>query len=190
MDVSFFLRNFLNLLVFRLKIHNNLEEGKGEREMKRVIPAVLGLFFAANLCVAQNSAARLRRVTATLELQARGMSAAYNIPVGSLVTIRNPANGRPAPATIIEQIAEQQLIRLSPEVAKELGMVVGGPVEVQVVRLGKEWQDPLAAEQANTKAGPQIHTDVDVNRQTDTDKEPIHITINNYVITPQKSSQA
>jgi cell division protein FtsN len=92
--------------------------------------------------------------------------------------------------TIIHQISEQQLIKLTPEVAKALGMAHSGLVEVQVTRLGKEWQDPPVAEQVNTEAGSQIHSDDEVKGQTDTDKEPVHITIINNIITPQKPLQS
>jgi hypothetical protein len=158
--------------------------------MRRVIPAVLGLFFAANLCMAQNTTARLRRVTAILELQVDGMKAAYSSPVGSRVRVTNPANGRPAEVTIIEQIPEmeRQIINLSPAAARELGMVDSGPVLVAPVP--QPWQNSPAAEEATTKvAETQILTEVEINKQTDTDKEPIYVTINNYVITPQKPLQ-
>ncbi|MDR0494660.1 MAG: SPOR domain-containing protein [Treponema sp.] len=157
--------------------------------MKRVIPAVLGLFFAASLCMAQNPATRLRRVTAIQELRADGMSAAHSsFPIGSKVKVTNPANGLEIEVTVIEQIpgTDRQLIDLSPAAARALDIVIGGPVLVMPL-LNQTRQESFAAEEA-ARAEPQILTEVEKNRQPE--REPINITINNYVITPKSPFQS
>ena len=149
--------------------------------MRRVILVILGLFCTVGLCMAQNSPARIRRVTAIQELRASGMSAAYNdIPITSKAKVTNPANGMEIEVTIVEHIPgpDQPVIDLSPAAARALGIVSVGPVLVL----------PLAQAQP---AAPLFDDDDDdlpavVTKVTEPEPEkpPYQITINNYIINP------
>ena len=141
--------------------------------MKRVILALLGLLCAAGLCMAQSWQARHQIGTATQEMKTEGMSAAHSrIPIGSKAKITNPANGLEIEVTITGQIPEssQRIIDLSPSAARALDLGSGGPV--MVVSLSSQVpQDPAAQS-----------SEVDVQMG----KQPFNITINNYIINPDK----
>jgi len=141
--------------------------------MKRVFLALLGLFCAVGLCMAQNWQARHQIGTATQEMKTEGMSAAHSrIPIGSKAKITNPANGLEIEVTITAQIPEssQRIIDLSPSAARALDIGSGGPV--MVVSLSSQSpQDPASQS-----------SEVDVQMG----KQPFNITINNYIMNPDK----
>jgi hypothetical protein len=144
--------------------------------MKRVILALMGLFCAVGLCMAQNWQARHQIGTATQEMMVDGMSAAHSrIPIGSKAKVTNPANGLEIEVTITRQIPESpnRIIDLSASAARALDISSGGPVIV--ASLGQ--QVPSAPE---SPAGP---SEIEVQ----TGQQPFHITINNYIINPDKS---
>jgi len=143
--------------------------------MKRVILALMGLFCAVGLCMAQNWQARHQIGTATQEMTADGMSAAHSrIPIGSKAKVTNPANGLEIEVTITRQIPESpnRIIDLSASAARALDISSGGPVIV--ASLGQ--QIPSAPE---SPVGP---SEIEVQ----TGQQPFYITINNYIINPDK----
>jgi cell division septation protein DedD len=144
--------------------------------MKRVILALLGLLCAAGLCMAQNWQARHQIGTATQEMTAEGLSAAHNkIPIGSKAKVTNPANGLEIEVTIIRQIPESpnRIIDLSPSAARALDISSCGPVIVASLNQ----QNPSMAENST---GPSSEVELQMGKQ------PFHITINNYIINPDK----
>jgi len=144
--------------------------------MKRVILALLGLFCAVGLCMAQNWQARHQIGTATQEMTAEGLSAGHNkIPIGSKAKVTNPANGLEIEVTIIRQIPESpnRVIDLSPSAARALDISSGGPVIVAAL----SQQTPGTPENS---AGPSSEVEVQMGKQ------PFYITINNYIINPDK----
>ena len=141
--------------------------------MKRVMLALLGLFFATAL-IAQSRQPRTQRGNATQEMQAEGLSAAHNnIPLGSKVRVKNPANGREIEVTIIEQMpaATRRIIDLSPAAALALDLRSGGPVEVTPLSQPQEVPSTIEIE-----AGPEM----------DKSPLPFNITINNYIANPER----
>jgi len=144
--------------------------------MKRVILAVLGLFCAVGLCMAQNWQARHQIGTATQEMTTEGMSAAHSkIPIGSKAKVTNPANGLEIEVTITKEIPESpnRIIDLSPSAARALDISSGGPVIVASL----SQQNPSTPDNS---ASPSSEIDVQMGKQ------PFYITINNYIINPEK----
>jgi len=144
--------------------------------MKRVILALLGLLCAAGLCMAQNWQARHQIGTATQEMMAEGLSAGHNkIPIGSKAKVTNPANGLEIEVTIVRQIPESpnRIIDLSPSAARALDICSGGPVIVASLNQ----QNPSTPENS---AGPSSEVELQMGKQ------PFYITINNYIINPDK----
>jgi len=144
--------------------------------MKRVILALLGLFCAVGLCMAQNWQARHQIGTATQEMTAEGLSAAHSkIPIGSKAKVTNPANGLEIEVTIIRQIPESpnRIIDLSPSAARALDISSCAPVIVASLNQ----QTPSAPE---NPAGPSSEVELQMGKQ------PFNITINNYIINPDK----
>jgi len=145
--------------------------------MKRVILALLGLFCAVGLCMAQNWQARHQIGTATQEMKAEGMSAAHSkIPVGSKAKVTNPANGLEIEVTITREMPESpnRIIDLSPSAARALDINSGGPVIVASLNQ----QTPSTP---GNSAGPSSEVEVQMGKQ------PFYITINNYIINPDKA---
>ena len=144
--------------------------------MKRVILALMGLFCAVGLCMAQSWQARHQIGTATQEMMADGMSAAHSkISIGSKAKVTNPANGLEIEVTIVRQIPESpnRIIDLSPSAARALDISAGGPVIVASL----SQQAPSAPE--NSAASSEV--------EVQKGKQPFNITINNYIINPNKS---
>jgi rare lipoprotein A (peptidoglycan hydrolase) len=144
--------------------------------MRRVILALLGLLCAAGLCMAQSWQARHQIGTATQEMTAEGLSAGHNkIPIGSKAKVTNPANGLEIEVTIVRQIPESpnRVIDLSPSAARALDIGSGGPVIVASLNQ----QNPSAPENST---GPSSEVEVQMGKQ------PFYITINNYIINPDK----
>jgi len=144
--------------------------------MKRVILALLGLFCAAGLCMAQSWQARHQIGTATQEMTAEGLSAAHSkIPIGSKAKVTNPANGLEIEVTIIREIPESpnRIIDLSPSAARALDISSYGPVIVASLNQ----QTPSVPENS---AGSSSEVEVQMGKQ------PFYITINNYIINPDK----
>jgi len=147
--------------------------------MKRVILALPGLFLAVGLCMAQSWQARHQIGTATQEMTADGLSAAHSrIPIGSKTRVTNPANGLEIEVTITGKIPESpdRIIDLSPSAARALNMESGGPVIVASVNQ----QIPSIPE----NSADLTSSDIEVHMG----KQPFNITINNYIINPDKSA--
>jgi len=143
--------------------------------MKRVILALMGLFCAVGLCMGQSWQARHQIGTATQEMTAEGMSAAHSrISVGSKAKVTNPANGLEIEVTIVRQIPESpnRIIDLSPSAARALDISSDCPVIVAALNQ----QTPSAAENAANSSEVEVQTG----------KQPLNITINNYIINPKK----
>ena len=150
--------------------------------MKRVMLALLVLC-AVNLA-AQDRQARIQQTMAIQEMRAEGLSAAHpTIPIGSKVRIRNPANALTIEATIVEQLSEtnEPVIDISPTAAIALGIGAGGPVIVTT--LGQPPSPPPINEQ---KSGVEI----EVDSGTEKPPFPFNITINNYIVNPDKPQSA
>jgi len=145
--------------------------------MKRVFLALVGLLCAAGLCMAQNWQARHQIGTATQEMTADGLSAAHSkIPIGSKAKVTNPANGLEIEVTITRQIPESpnRIIDLSPSAARALDINSCAPVIVASLNQ----QTPPTPENS---AGPSSEVEVQMGKQ------PFNITINNYIINPDRS---
>jgi len=143
--------------------------------MKRVILALMGLFCAVGLCMAQSWQARHQIGTATQEMMADGMSAAHSkISIGSKAKVTNPANGLEIEVTIVRQIPESpnRIIDLSPSAARALDISSGGPVIVA----------SLSQQTSSTPENPATSSEVEIQKG----KQPFNITINNYIINPNK----
>ncbi|MDR0456044.1 MAG: septal ring lytic transglycosylase RlpA family protein [Treponema sp.] len=145
--------------------------------MKRLTLAVPGLFLAVGLCMAQSWQARHQIGTATQEMRAEGLSAAHSrIPVGSKAKITNPANGLEIEVTVIGVIPESpnRIIDLSPTAARALDIGPGGPVIVASLNQNIPQNTP------ENSSGPASDVEVQAGKQ------PFYITINNYIINPDK----
>jgi hypothetical protein len=144
--------------------------------MRRVILALLGLFLAAGLGMAQNWQARHQIGAATQEIKTEGLSAAHSrIPIGSKAKVTNPANGLEIEVTIIAAIPESpsRIIDLSPSAARALDINSGAPVIVASL----SQQTPPAP---GNSASPSSDVEVQMGKQ------PFNITINNYIINSRK----
>ena len=142
--------------------------------MKRVTLALLGLFCAATLMAQNGQPTRTQRGNATQEIQAEGLSAAHNnIPLGSKVRVKNPANGREIEVTVVEQMpaSTRRIIDISPAAALALDLRSGGPVEITPLFQPQDYPSFTEAETG-----------------TDTDKSPLpfNVTINNYIANSEK----
>jgi len=94
-------------------------------------------------------------------------------------------------ATIIEQLPEtdQPIIDISPAAAIALDIGAGGPV--MVTTIGHLPQTPPIIEQkSDVEVETVVEADANVDVETDTEAEkspfPINITINNYIVKPDK----
>ena len=153
--------------------------------MKRVMLALLVVLCAVNLA-AQNRQARVQQTMAVQEMRGDGLSAAHaTIPVGSKVRIRNPANALTIEATIIKQLPEtdQPVIDISPAAAIALDIGAGGPVIVTT--LGQLPPAPPVTEQK-----PGVEVEVETDPGVEKSPFPFNITINNYIVNPDKPQSA